>query len=716
MIDKKKQASAADEWNRGGQVLMHFIRMLHQTILRYTKIVIVGYALITIGVAHYLTDSTDLYMGSKYLVSSAKVSLTLDKGMTNLTLPGGREVRVKDVDIVNNSLMKSHADSVIENFKIAAYISTLISLLLAWLLYKFIRKKGQEEAKDEHIRGIEFADKNVLISRSREMLKEDGRPSTLSMAGIPLQPGQELSGIALIGSPGVGKSTAIRDILRQFRANRNKAVIYDIDGEFVMRFYRPGIDVILNVFDKRSHSWDFWAEGKNAIAYDRHAKAAIPEPRNGGDPFWIYSPRLLLSSFFEVLGRRFVVPGIDHLMNIILRMSDENIAAVVANSDARNVMNLKLDKLAGSVRAVITAYTRNFKYLSGTTGPRFSFKKWANDEQSDQWVFITVRDDMKETLRPIMTMMLDSAASALLSLESSNERRIAFSVDEIATLQEIPSLADIENTGRKKGIVPIIGFQTYAQMVDTYGEQGAKIIMDSIGTVAAFRINGGDGAKWVSGDLGDQEKEQSLENTSYGANDVRDSTTINRNNKEQNAVMQSQIQELPDNTCILKLNRGLPLAKIKYPLDKMPLIAKGLEVVDILNDKGFVDTLSANNSLKPEDVVAAIERDMGHEQPPEKHERMGGQIPTSEEALAALVNELTGQPTETKRDTESAAQQAANTTGDNDVVVDSDSADRLNDGFSPTNGTDREDKADNNKAKSSGLNHEQQIGDDWFRF
>lgn len=150
------------------------------------------------------------------------------------------------------------------------------------------------------------------------------------------------------------------------------------------------------------------------------------------------STTIAFSSLLEQLGRRFQTPQVEHLMNIILRMSNDKIAKVVATTDARNVMNLELDKLAGSVRAVITAYTRNFKHLALPTGPRFSFRDWAHNEDSDAWVFITVRDDMKETLKPMMTMMLESAMSAILTLEPSEDRLIVTAIDEAGTLHEIP--------------------------------------------------------------------------------------------------------------------------------------------------------------------------------------------------------------------------------------------------------------------------------------
>lgn len=611
MVDKKQDSSTVQELNRGGQVLMHFIRMLHQTLTRYFKIVFIVFALSTGLMTYRFSDSTDWYMGLKYFYSSIFVDhLGMENGKTSLLLPDGRTVNVTDSQIVHSPAMQIHAAALYSNLLKSLFLSALIALVAAWYLFRFVLGKGKEESKDEHLRGTEIVALEDLKTAAQDRINEDGRPSRISIAGIPLIRFQENSGIALIGSPGTGKSTTARDILRQTRAQGQKAFLYDISGEFTKRFYRPGKDIILNVFDTRSHSWDFWAEGKNPAMYDRLAKAAIPDHNSGGDPFWTEAPRLLFSALLEQLGQRFQAPQVEHLMNIILRMSNDKIAKVVATTDARNVMNLELDKLAGSVRAVITAYTRNFKHLALPKGPRFSFRDWAQDEDSDAWVFITVRDDMKDTLKPMMTMMIESAMSAILTLEPSEQRLIVASIDEAGTLHEIPTICDFIATGRKFGAIPILGFQSNAQMESTYGEKKAQALMDSIGSLAAFRINGSKGAAWLADQLGDQEIQRTSENTSFGANDVRDATTINRENKEQNIVLKSQITSLPDNTCYLRLGRGLPVAKIKFPFDNMKTLHPGILETPALKDESFMSLYSQENEITPEQVLATVQRDM----------------------------------------------------------------------------------------------------------
>jgi len=583
--------------------------MLHQTLRRYFKAVFAVYVAASCCLGYVMTNSLDRYMGVKYYFSKLQNDyLNLKTSKANLTLPDGRLIVTTNQGITNSPLMQKHGEALYNNLIYGGLIAAAIAIIAAYFLYRYLVKRGRKEAQDEHVRGSELAEHDKLREAAELKVQESGQESRISFADVPLIRYQENSGIVLSGSPGTGKSTAMRDILRQLRKQNKKAVVYDISGEFVKRFYRPGIDVILNPFDARSHSWDVWCEGRHEMDFDRLAKAAIPSSKDG-DPFWTLSAQLFFSSLTHQLSVRSEKPEMEHLMHTILRMSADQIANVLADSDARNVINVDAEKLASSVRAIVTAYTRNLKYFANCKGPRFSFKEWARDEDNKSTVFITVRDDMMEALKSPITMMLESAISAILSLSADELRLIGVYIDEIKTLNVIPSLGNLIGTGRKFGAMPVIGLQSPYQMIELLGEAGAKAFFDSIGTYAAFRINGIDGAKWSAHQLGDREKEVALENTSFGANDVRDAVSVNHNQQEGQLLLASQIFQLNDLHCYLKLNRGLPVSHIKYPHDGMKEIAPGIIEADFLKRSENIKTFTIENSTTPEAVIAAINKD-----------------------------------------------------------------------------------------------------------
>jgi type IV secretory pathway TraG/TraD family ATPase VirD4 len=85
-------------------------------------------------------------------------------------------------------------------------------------------------------------------------------------------------------------------------------------------------------------------------------------------------------------------------------------------------------------------------------------------EKGDEgsWLFITVKADQLPSLRPLITVWLDIAISAIMSLKPDHGRRLYCVVDELPTLQKLPSLSDFLARARKYGGCGILGFSPSA--------------------------------------------------------------------------------------------------------------------------------------------------------------------------------------------------------------------------------------------------------------
>ncbi|QLI60480.1 type IV secretion system DNA-binding domain-containing protein (plasmid) [Aeromonas media] len=578
---------------RGGQIFNNFVVMLFQVIKQYFVWLVGFYLLLASVISFVITTPSDRHYGFYQLVSVVQVNhMGNGDNFLRLDLLDGTSNRVTWRQIYTNQLMNSYADSLTFKIYLASIAALIPTLLLAVIIAKWMRRKGERIAEDEHVRGLKLGTVSEIKRIVAKIEKESKQRSLFSISGVPLPPFQECSGILLTGSPGVGKSTTYRDLLLQLRAQKCKAFVYDISGEFVRKFYRPGIDIILNPFDKRSASWDVWAEGKHEIAYNRIAQACIKKEKSG-DPFWTIAPQLVLSALIDKVAKSCTEPSMHDLMHIILHLPDEYMANIVAGTDAASVLNMNVEKLAGSIRAIISTNLRSFKYLHGT-GERFSFRNWANDD-TDRWVFITARDDLKSTLTPLITVWIEMALSAILSGQTNEAagtpyRRTGAFVDELATLNPIPSLVEFVATGRKFGGFPVFGIQSNSQGVDLYGKEKFEAFSDSIGTVMAFRTNGSEGAEWAAKQLGKQESQQTTENASYGANSIRDAVNVNKTRREQEVVMSGEIQQLPDLDSYLRLGRGLPLVRLKIPPVSLPDVAEAFEQTLDLDDYRPADT------------------------------------------------------------------------------------------------------------------------------
>ncbi len=122
------------------------------------------------------------------------------------------------------------------------------------------------------------------------------------------------------------------------------------------------------------------------------------------------------------------------------------------------------------------------------------------------YIVIPAGDD---TLRPLVaalfttmfTVLLDRAR-ALPNGELAREVRML--LDEFGTMGAIPNAPKWFNICRQPRISRVISFQSFSQLVDDYGELGAKAIIDSCNVLGWLGGTRGDDAKWASDALGNR--------------------------------------------------------------------------------------------------------------------------------------------------------------------------------------------------------------------
>jgi type IV secretory pathway TraG/TraD family ATPase VirD4 len=173
---------------------------------------------------------------------------------------------------------------------------------------------------------------------------------------------------------------------------------------------------------------------------------------------------------------------------------------------------------------------------------------------------------MHETLRPLLTVWMDTAVRALMSRPRDPNRRIWFIMDEVAALQELPSIMDGLARGRQFGAAFVLGIQAQSQLRDIYGPDGAQTLSSVCRTKLILAASDADTAKWYADFLGRQETSRSNENVSFGANTIRDGVMVARQERIEHLVIPEEIMNLRSLEGYLKMPEGFPLAKVKVPL------------------------------------------------------------------------------------------------------------------------------------------------------
>jgi type IV conjugative transfer system coupling protein TraD len=542
-------------WTRGGQATVHNVRMSVQVFKQTLLAGLVLWVMATIAYAFEVTTTYHRIVLGKvieawiqvYVVSSpaSVMRFTAPSGITYLTradavLASGivRQVLgILEHDLIHGALIMGGL--------------ALLMLVLAWYCFTVI---GRGLGSNQFLRGARLASTHQLRMKLFRV-----RKGCLRIGGIKVPLAFEPEHILISGAPGTGKTNCINIMLDGIRAAGKRAIIYDTTGAFVERFFRPDRDILLNPFDARSSRWSPWVDATHDYHYDQIAESVVPDTAK--DPFWPKAARGTLVAVMRTL-RHQERMLVSVMLDILTRSGLKILSAFVANTEGAAFVSPEGERTSAGVQAELASVLRGFRYLDDTT-EGLSIRDWVADEADDSWLFITVKADQLPTLRPIMTMWLDIAISAIMSLEPDRHRRLYCVIDELPTLQRLPSLSDFLARARKYGGCGILGFQSYPQLEATYGVQEAAAITGYCSTWVALRANDTPTARHVSDNLGQVEQVEANEGMSYGVNDMRDGVNLSRVQVTRPLVMPTEVINLPNLSGYLRFGRDLPVIRFR---------------------------------------------------------------------------------------------------------------------------------------------------------
>ena len=147
--------------------------------------------------------------------------------------------------------------------------------------------------------------------------------------------------------------------------------------------------------------------------------------------------------------------------------------------------------------------------------------------------------------------------------EQSNSRTWII-IDELASLNRLPSLMLGLAEIRKYGGCFMLGFQDLNQLEEIYGPSNTKTLSNLTGTKVLFRNIDTDVAKRVASYLGEQEKQEATESISFGAHQMRDGVNLSHSKQTKSVITASQIMMLKDLEAYLKFPGDFPTSKIKF--------------------------------------------------------------------------------------------------------------------------------------------------------
>ncbi len=437
---------------------------------------------------------------------------------------------------------------------VAPIIGFAMAVSVAFLLKRHSTKDGFDGAGYvKHIRGTEA----VPVERLRKLCTERGAMQ-INVAGVPMPTGVENLHILLNGSTGTGKSVLLRHLVFSALGRGDRMVIVDPNGDLYSKFGRPS-DVLLNPYDERTEGWSFFNEIRAEFDWKRLALSIVPLGKDPTAEEWNGYARLLLRETARKL-HELGTPSIDELFRWTTMASDKDLRAFLTGTLAESLFagSAEASKALTSSRFVLSKYLA--EHCAMPPG-KFSIRDWM--ENGTGVLFITWREDMKDSMKPLISSFVDVFCSALLSMPEDQRRRWWLVIDELGSMEKMASLEDFLTKGRKNGGRALVGLQSVSQTDEIFGQKLSQTLRASFRSLVVLGGSKTDPetAEEMSKALGEHEvaRLEFTDSRSFGSRTTGERMQITK----ERVVTPAQIQTLPDLMGWVAFAGDRPIAKFK---------------------------------------------------------------------------------------------------------------------------------------------------------
>lgn len=570
----------SDKFTQGGQTQLHKFRMIKQ-VMGATLKVTLGIFLLSFALLVYLEHPwQDFWLvgvyAKAYFMSncpSAISSLSPSSVIYHVGDPQG--YFVSDYTILHSGVVLRMLDyissSLIKKLLQSALIATVGSVLVSW----FWVKMGNKKKETQVLSGFECVEAKVL---KKQILKQGA--SSYTVGDIPLPKNAEFQHMMITGTTGSGKSNLIHQLLKQIRDQGDQAIVVDTTGGIFARFFEKTNDMLLNPLDARSKKWNLWHEGSQDYSLDEIAEALIPEGKSY-DQFWTQSARQVFCESVRFL-KQHNQCSYQELLNMTLHLPLKALQERLRGTNVSSIVDPAIDKTALSVRASLASSLRPLQALEEVSQER------SNDQHKDSlsllsflkyntktWIFLSCQPDQREFLKPLFSTWISLMIKGIMQRSEGEGKRTWIIIDELASLNRLPSLMLGLSEIRKYGGCFVLGFQDLHQLEEVYGHTVTKSLSNLTGTKVLFRNVDTEVATRVARYLGEQEKQEASESISFGAHQMRDGVNLSNQKQTRPVVTPSQIMMLKDLEAFLKLPGNFAITKVAFPYVDYKKVAIG---------------------------------------------------------------------------------------------------------------------------------------------
>ncbi|CDO36131.1 type IV secretion system DNA-binding domain-containing protein [Novosphingobium sp. KN65.2] len=449
-----------------------------------------------------------------------------------------------------------------------AITGLVIGLFTVWVLQRVMSEQGKDTLADRVIGGTRVTDEEDVAAQTTLLCGRDA----LRIGPVPVPRRIETRHFAFLGTTGSGKTTALRQMLDGIERRGEAALVYDTSGEFIEHYYNPARgDIILNPFDARCAFWTPFDEISHPADADRIARQLVSETSSQDDDVWLETSRILVANMIRSLWAEKNC-SLEALLEALQVKDKEQLKEWLGHTSSARTFANDADRATGSVLFMLAKAANLIQFLKveDEGEDRFAFRdfiaKLDECEGAKPWIFVPRKEDYFEASKPLMACWLECAASAVLGLSPSPDRRIWFVLDELADLPRVENLARLLPEGRKFGAAIVLTFQALGQMRNRYGANIAEAMLACCNTKLFLQTVDQETRKWASETIGQCEVELRVATDTLSIGSEVPRTTIATQRQFRPAVLESELRLSPHQGYLL-LPDGLPVARIGLTVD-----------------------------------------------------------------------------------------------------------------------------------------------------
>ena len=411
-------------------------------------------------------------------------------------------------------------------------------------------------------------------ARLLPFISSSARQPDYRIGGIPYPGGTETRHTLVCGDSRAGNTATVAGLLEQIRDRGERAAVHDPGGIFVRRFCDPARDVILNPLDARSRRWSAVAEAQRPADFDRMAAAAIPEDTDTKDPFRVIGARQLFRHAAEALSRR------DCRNNRILTehlIGPHPWGVLSRGAASRPPPYIYGVEPAAEARDVLADRLSILRYVRAD-GPRFSIREWMEKTGDGGFLFITCEPHHREWLRGLMSLWVETAVNSMLARPAHTPRRAWAILNDVASLNRIPSLDDALAESGELGACVVLGVSSVKALRAVYGDTEAQRLTAWCGTSVVLGSSDQGTAEWCAQRLCNGFEPQSPDRSfACGAG-----ADVEYRAKKRTRTVAAEIRRLPVEEAFLRFRGPLPPARIRLNGTRRSTAAKRFEPIEHL--------------------------------------------------------------------------------------------------------------------------------------